>query len=733
MEKVRKLHRYVYQRIIAYGHVFTKEGPLGIIRRMYRYILRLFYLYQTRRITSPKDFLIISGCFLDAPHRYRGIHQKEQLEKQGLCGDLIFFDAATEAMADRYDIFILYRVPITDRIRNLIKRAKQQNKLCIFDIDDLLFEEKFVKDRYELDEMTKQEREIYLDGIRRQKETLELCDLGTGSTEIIVKEMKPFVKDTLVNRNSLSDLFIEVHERAYKEGKEDRSTDSNEVIIGYFSGSKSHNHDFQLIKDVLKEIMRKHSHVKLLLTGYLHIPKEFKNYEDRVIIRPFVKWDKFPKNIMACDINIVPSEDSYFNNAKSEIKFLEAALVRKPTVASARDAFQKSIKHGTTGFLAETKKEWKDCLEKLISDPKLRRKLGEAAYSHTIKHYTTQIIGENFYRFLKKHAAKKITYYLPSLAISGGIIVAIEHLSRLQKRGFNVSIITTYRGGDLQWFGESAIHIPIILNIGKPFQTKFDILTATMWSTAEQIMKIDAQKKFYLIQGKEYLFLSEKRYAKRVKKTYSSGLTLLTVSKWCQSWLKSEFDQDALLIPNGIDLSLFNKCKDKNFHNPVRILIEGDPESEHKNVDESFKILEGLEIPHRVWFVSYQGKPKDWYRYDRFFQRAPRSKMTRLFCECDILLKTSKLESFSYPPLEMMASGGVCVVAANPGSDEYVKHGVNALTYTLGNIDTARSHIVALAKDVKLRKKLVIGGLRTARKRDWKYSMNILEELYNGE
>ena len=41
-----------------------------------------------------------------------------------------------------------------------------------------------------------------------------------------------------------------------------------------------------------------------------------------------------------------------------------------------------------------------------------------------------------------------------------------------------------------------------------------------------------------------------------------------------------------------------------------------------------------------------------------------------IYSECDILLKSSWLESFSYPPLEMMATGGYCIVAPNDGNKE---------------------------------------------------------------
>ena len=47
-----------------------------------------------------------------------------------------------------------------------------------------------------------------------------------------------------------------------------------------------------------------------------------------------------PALISEVDINLAPLVDSIFNRAKSEIKWIEAALVKVPTVASKIGAFQ---------------------------------------------------------------------------------------------------------------------------------------------------------------------------------------------------------------------------------------------------------------------------------------------------------------------------------------------------------------------------------------------------------
>lgn len=50
-------------------------------------------------------------------------------------------------------------------------------------------------------------------------------------------------------------------------------------------------------------------------------------------------------------INLASRRRKHLNEAKSENKWVEAALVRVPTVASNFGAFAKMIRDGETGFI----------------------------------------------------------------------------------------------------------------------------------------------------------------------------------------------------------------------------------------------------------------------------------------------------------------------------------------------------------------------------------------------
>ena len=174
---------------------------------------------------------------------------------------------------------------------------------------------------------------------------------------------------------------------------------------------------------------------------------------------------------------------------------------------------------------------------------------------------------------------------------------------------------------------------------------------------------------------------------------------------------------------------------ERKFEGKIRILIEGNSDDHYKNVDESFKIVEKLDKnKYEIYYLSYQGGAKDWYYVDKILQRVPHDEVGKIYQSCDILLKTSILESFSYPPLEMMATGGIAVVAPNGGNIEYLRDEENCLLYELGNVDKAAQQIERISTDAELRNKLVEGGLKSAREREWsKIEQDIVDMYVNLE
>ena len=258
-----------------------------------------------------------------------------------------------------------------------------------------------------------------------------------------------------------------------------------------------------------------------------------------------------------------------------------------------------------------------------------------------------------------------------------------------------------------------------------------------MWSTLEFALEYPYVKQInYFVQNFETDFMEYGQYFRiKANATYNTfkPINYTTMSTWCQKWLKDDYDKDSIYVRNGINLAQF-PYKERKFEGKIKILVEGNSLDYYKNVDESFKIVEQLDKnKYEIHFLSYQGKPKDWYYVDKFMNKVPYDEVGKVYQNADILIKSSLLESFSYPPLEMMATGGLVVAVANGGNVEYLKDDYNCLFYEQGNISDAIEKIELLTENKDLRDKLLKNGLETVKSRDWNIIEPEIVALYGGE
>lgn len=677
-----------------------------------------------------KDVLFINGCDASVPHptRYRVTHQREQLEAHNISTAQVFYADLQLDQVRFYRTFIFFRCPYTDVIGEFIKTAKQLNKRVLFDIDDLVVDTKYTDTIPYLSTISKAEKELYDDGVRRMGRTLSLCDAAITTTERLAAELGNYVPEVFINRNTASDEMYALSENAWRSKMRTDQT----VGIGYFSGSLTHNDDFLMILPALQDVMKNNPDVRLHVVGELNLPEELKELKSQVIAHPFVDWRKLPELIAKVDINIAPLEGGVFNESKSENKWVEAALVKVPTIASNVGAFARMIDHNNTGLLCDDVKDWKEYLTRLVIDKEERERIADNAYHYCKEHCVTLYTGMPLAEYVKKYMTENYVFALPSLNISGGIMVAFKHMCMLKKKGYDVLVLNDNE--DTPWCEFEGERFPVLgQNIDK-FCGKMDHAVATMWTTLDFVQKYyNIEDRRYLVQGYETdLYPAGIHLRGLANRTYrpTREIQFLTISKWCQRWLKDKYRQDALYAPNGMNLQEFNYTE-RSFKDKIRILIEGDCAVDYKNVDEAFRVVNELSSDkYEIWYMSYNAEPKIWYRVDKFLHKVPYSKVHEVYEQCDILLKTSLLESFSYPPIEMMATGGCVVAVPNGGNAEYLVNEENCLLYEAGKISDAVSAIERISKDNDLRVKLSKQGRKTAESRDWKNIESDILKLY---
>lgn len=719
-----------------------EEGVTGVARKTVSYIhtakvrkQQLKYIGKTY-----KDVLFINGCDYNAlphPPRYRVQHQMEQLKANNIDCDENFYLHLSIEQVRNYRAFVIFRCPYTEELGEFIRLAKELNKTVIYDIDDLVIDTKYTDTIKYLDTMSPEERKGYDEGVRNMQKVLKMCDAAITTTEGMAEELKHYVPKVFINRNTASEEMLKLSEEAYEKAAAEKKAEGRKTVkLGYFSGSITHNDDFILIQPAVAKIMEKYPQTELHIAGILDIPKEFEAFKERVIAHPFADWKKLPEMIASMDINLAPLEESIFNEAKSENKWVEAALVRVPTIASNLGAFKRMIEHNKTGILANTCEEWYESLEALIVDTQKRERIAKAAYDYCKVHCVTLYTGFPLMKFIKSMYVPNIAMVLPALNISGGIMVAFEHCKVLREHGYDVTIINDDID-DSTWCEFQGIKFPVLPSRESVICGHFDKAVATMWSTVKFLEGYsNIGQRYYLVQNFETNFyepMDPLRLEANQKYSPKVDVQFLTISKWCEKWLKEDYEQEARYLPNGIHTENYQPVK-RDFSGKIRILIEGDCGVYYKNVDESFRITNQLDhSKYEIWYMSYNAEPKEWYHVDKFLHKIPFSEVAEIYRQCHILLKTSFLESFSYPPLEMMATGGYAVVVPNDGNQEYLVDGKNCLLYPCGDLEAGLAAIQRISTDPVLRETLYQGGLETAGVRDWKSLEQDILKFYDCE
>jgi len=717
---VRKTIKKITWLTVASKNSIREDGVVKFAQRAHK---KVYYkLNQHEKPRHMRDVLFIVGPHLPQVKRYRVDHQVEQLLSNGMTADVIDDNNLTLDDIKYYRGFVFCRYPFTDKADKFIAAAKSFNKTIVFEIDDLVFDTNFTDNIKVVQNMNSDDRALYDSGVNRSLQTLKLCDYAITTTEPLAKELRKYknITDVFVNRNVASDAMVAKSNHAIKN----ISRDDDVVTIGYFSGSITHNEDFEMVLPSLVELMKKHKSVRLHVGGVLDEQSVLRQFGDRVSVTDFVDWQELPAIIRQCDINLAPlAQKTIFNEAKSEIKWLDAALVQTMTIASDFGAFRTELQDGITGVLVKNDNDWLEVLESLVLDAEKRQYISKNAYEDAVAHRTTITTGKKLADWFSEKFATNIVFVLPSSEISGGVNVVLKHADILREHGRDVTIINavskklhTRDARKLDGYNE-------VLSYRTSVEQSVDEMVATLWATVPYVRKNPtARVKSYFVQNFETDFLTPGDKSRLLaNSTYCySDLKYTTMSLWCKDWLKSNYGQDALYASNGLWGERYVYKKRNLGNRKTRILIEGDPQSEWKNVDEAFRVTNQLDRDKfEINFLSYYAKPKSWYQVDNFHQKVPSEKVGEIYAKNDILLKTSLLESFSYPPLEMMATGGFVVVIPNGGNLEYLKDEENCLMFEKGDDKKAIAQIERIVSDRKLQDQLSENGRKLAHDYNW--------------
>jgi hypothetical protein len=331
--------------------------------------------------------LFISGSGASATLRYRVRLPEEALRSHGVATRAVHYtDPVAARLADSADVVVLYRVPAGAELLALLGdlRRRLLPPLVSYDVDDLVFRPEHLSSMAFLDTFTAADRERFASDVALRGELLGQADLLTASTgEVLAQMAAGNQAPTALLPNGTGVVGARLAEAARHVPRPPTG-----LRIGYFAGSATHDADWSSIEPVVLDFLARHRQAQLVLVGQVTPSTQVSRLPSTQLqVLDAVPWRELPGLLRTVDVNLAPLERTPFTDAKSAIKWLEAALVETVTVATATGPFETAVHHGRTGLLASTGQEWASALDRLAEDASLRAAMGVAARESALAQY----------------------------------------------------------------------------------------------------------------------------------------------------------------------------------------------------------------------------------------------------------------------------------------------------------------------------------------------------------
>lgn len=235
---------------------------------------------------------------------------------------------------------------------------------------------------------------------------IQMADHVICSTQDIadvIKDDNPYIT---VIPNAIDPKIWEVKKPKRKDGI---------IRIGWIS-SGSHFSDLPLIEGVIDDILNKYPNVEFHFAGMTSEETAGDRVFHHIGTNGYADFPQFYADL-DFDIAIAPLKDNQFNRCKSNIKWMEAAMLELPVVASDVLPYQ-CIEHGKTGYLAKYPKQITKYLSWLIENPEKRKEIGKAAKAEVLKNWTIDKFMPEYEKLMQKLTEEKDITVVT--AITGG-------------------------------------------------------------------------------------------------------------------------------------------------------------------------------------------------------------------------------------------------------------------------------------------------------------------------
>lgn len=336
------------------------------------------------RINNGKKVVFCDTIKSNASFLYRGCFLNKGNSLVNLMHQDSDFFELIQAVFFAQEVVFLRPAKASFRTAYLLELSVVLNILITFDYDDLLLPEytlykgavrSGVSSYNSLQNSLTRDSALLLNASRLVCSTKRMSDI-----------FHDFVDEVTVCKNKLpTEYFIDKKDVLKKE-----FCRNSKVNILYLSGTKTHLKDYSVISGILIKLAQNYpDRFSLSFMGKLEDQTSiFSLLGLQCQYIPFLSFHDMINKIGEYDLVLVPLEDTIFNNAKSNIKFIESASQGVPIIASAVDEYVLSIQHGSNGWLCQNDKEWYETLEAILLHMDILPAVALRAYESALSEYS---------------------------------------------------------------------------------------------------------------------------------------------------------------------------------------------------------------------------------------------------------------------------------------------------------------------------------------------------------
>jgi glycosyltransferase involved in cell wall biosynthesis len=259
----------------------------------------------------------------------------------------------------RFDVFFLERELFDNDAWDFETQFRKASPRFVLDIDDGVFLR-------------------YPEKIER---LARMSDLIIAGNRFLKEHLEPFNSNIVVIPTCVDiDVFVQ---------KEERTHPDQLCVIGWMGTTFNLNY-LKLVAPALRNLA---SRVEFELRLIAPESEPLAEIDLAGVNVQFVKWDADTEvqQLSACDIGMMPlfAEDDW-NKYKCALKLVQYMSIGIVGVASPVGVNADIIQHGENGFVCSDVDEWEDVLFRLVQDPELRIKVGNAARKTIVDEYSIQ-------------------------------------------------------------------------------------------------------------------------------------------------------------------------------------------------------------------------------------------------------------------------------------------------------------------------------------------------------